>query len=1275
MQSRIKILHLEDLSSDAELIGRELRKENLDFERLVVDTKEKFIKALKEFSPDIILSDHSLPSFNSYEALSIFHNTGMKIPFILITSNMSDEFAVDILKRGADDYILKDRLTRLPTAIHHTLEKYRLEKEKQDSLEELVRNEKRYHALVENSTEGIIIHNIDGKPKYVSASVKKILGYTLEELREMDPFSILHEEDKPFMEEVVQQVLANPGIPIKGHTGRMLNKDGTYRWVEATVTNMLHDPAIMGIVDNFRDVTENKIAEQQLIYSNRLYTFISQINQAIVHIKDEQTLFETACRIAVQYGKFEIAWIGISDVTNHKIKLTASFGASESHKQLLSNYSYDAGGPIESVLNGLSYYVVNDNSKEKSLTKSKYLLESGIYSGMTLSIRKRGHVIGAFIVYSSKINFFNAPEIALMEEVTRDISFALDILENAKLKIKVDDKLKESESNLKAIFENTFEGFILTDLKGIVKAFNNKSREITLLNVEKEITKGTNVFDYFPEFKNDIYRETILKVLIGETIDFEYSFKRKNGEINWYCYTIIPVFNEVKITGVIITTVDTTERKVAEQALIQSEFNYRQIVETAQEGIWLVDENNLTTIVNKKICDILEYSQKEMIGKENYHFMLEIEKQKAFLFFEKEVKSGKGGYIDLQFVTKSGKHIWTSISASPIFNDGIYKGSLGMVSDITERKNLQILLDKTNKLARVGNWEIDVLKGTVYWSSITKEIREAEPDFVPSLDYGMQMFKKDSHRKIITKRVKDAIDKGQSWDEELQILTQKGNLKWIRTIGEAEFLQGKCIKIFGSFQDIDARKKSEIEIRKAFDEKNIILESITDCFYALNKNWTFTYWNKGAENFLGKKREEVVGKNIWQEYPELVNSIIFQKYHLAVKEKIALHFEDFFETMNVWVEVNAYPSENGLSVYFKDITERKNAEASIVSYQSNIKAMLKNTDAIVYSLDINLNLVAFNEIFRNNIEMNFGFNIKPNDNISILFENFTPEESKFWIDIYTEALEGNVKQFEREFNFNNIPIFSSFSIHPIFENDNVIGLSCFSYDITKQKLSESELLNLNEQLRHLTSHLETVREYERTSIAREVHDELGQQMTRLKMDIGWLNTNIKDKNPEVIQRLLTMMEMVIEGISTIRRIVIQLRPGILDDLGLEAAIEWQAKEFEKNTGLPCFFTSSLNDELFSSEVNTAVFRIFQESMTNITRYAKATEINALLYEKDNFLVLEVMDNGIGILEERKNNKTSFGLMGMRERATILKGSFDIRKQPKGGTKVQLKIPI
>ena len=305
MQSRIKILHLEDLSSDAELIGRELRKENLDFERLVVDTKEKFIKALKEFSPDIILSDHSLPSFNSYEALSIFHNTGMKIPFILITSNMSDEFAVDILKRGADDYILKDRLTRLPTAIHHTLEKYRLEKEKQDSLEELVRNEKRYHALVENSTEGIIIHNIDGKPKYVSASVKKILGYTLEELREMDPFSILHEEDKPFMEEVVQQVLATPGIHIKGHTGRMLNKDGTYRWVEATVTNMLHDPAIMGIVDNFRDVTENKIAEQQLIYSNRLYTFISQINQTIVHTKNENELYEKVCHIATEFGKFK----------------------------------------------------------------------------------------------------------------------------------------------------------------------------------------------------------------------------------------------------------------------------------------------------------------------------------------------------------------------------------------------------------------------------------------------------------------------------------------------------------------------------------------------------------------------------------------------------------------------------------------------------------------------------------------------------------------------------------------------------------------------------------------------------------------------------------------------------------------------------------------------------------------------------------------------------------------------------------------------------------
>lgn len=140
--SKLRILHLEDLASDAELVERELRKGEIKFEKILVDNKEEFQEALQEFLPDIILSDHSLPSFNSIEALKLLKEAGLKIPFILITATISEEFAVEVMKQGAYDYILKDRLQRLPSAVLNAIERNLAEKDKQTFLDDLIQRNK-----------------------------------------------------------------------------------------------------------------------------------------------------------------------------------------------------------------------------------------------------------------------------------------------------------------------------------------------------------------------------------------------------------------------------------------------------------------------------------------------------------------------------------------------------------------------------------------------------------------------------------------------------------------------------------------------------------------------------------------------------------------------------------------------------------------------------------------------------------------------------------------------------------------------------------------------------------------------------------------------------------------------------------------------------------------------------------------------------------------------------------------------------------------------------
>lgn len=262
---------------------------------------------------------------------------------------------------------------------------------------------------------------------------------------------------------------------------------------------------------------------------------------------------------------------------------------------------------------------------------------------------------------------------------------------------------------------------------------------------------------------------------------------------------------------------------------------------------------------------------------------------------------------------------------------------VGAMQDISEKKMLQQLLDKANRLAKIGSWEIDVPSATVYWSDITKEIRETGPDYEPSLEDGIGHFKEGYSRDTIIARVKESATFGTSWQEDLQIYTHKGNLKWIRTTGKAELKDGKCMKIYGSFQDIDESKKAELEILKLYEEKNTILESIGDGFFTVDKHWIVTYWNDAAEKMLETPKGKVLGNNLWHVFSTQINSHSYKKYQEAFETSKRIFFEDYYPVLDKWFEINAYPSKNGLSVYFKDITDRIVAQMELNELNINLQ--------------------------------------------------------------------------------------------------------------------------------------------------------------------------------------------------------------------------------------------------------------------------------------------------------------------------------------------------
>jgi PAS domain S-box-containing protein len=221
-------------------------------------------------------------------------------------------------------------------------------------------------------------------------------------------------------------------------------------------------------------------------------------------------------------------------------------------------------------------------------------------------------------------------------------------------------------------------------------------------------------------------------------------------------------------------------------------------------------------------------------------------------------------------------------------------------------------------------------------------------------------------------------------------------------------------------------------------------------------------------------------------------------------------------------------------------------------------------------------------------------------------------------------------------------------------------------------------MKAQENLRNLASHLQSVREEERTAISREIHDELGQALTALKMDLYWLTKHLPEQNeyyPKMKQKTEGMLEIIDHTVSAVQRLMTQLRPVLLDDLDLCAAIEWETEEFAKRTGIHYMLDLDLNGRELDNTFATTIFRIFQEALTNIARHADATAISVSLRTDDSSLILDVSDDGTGIEQSKITDTQSFGLIGMKERALSRGGDVLIRRNPEKGTTVHAVVPL
>jgi PAS domain S-box-containing protein len=611
-------------------------------------------------------------------------------------------------------------------------------------------------------------------------------------------------------------------------------------------------------------------------------------------------------------------------------------------------------------------------------------------------------------------------------------------------------------------------------------------------------------------------------------------------------------------------------------------------------------------------------------------------------------------------------------------------------SEETCQKSLQERgerLELAIQIPDLGLWEYDLRTGEVYVS----------PRFKHQLGYQEEEFANDLHELEIRLHPEDRERVKQSlhaylanprpfYEVQYRLRHQDGAYRWM--LARAEVLRDvgdRPIRVLGCQLDLTERNRAEEDRSRLA----AIVQSSDDAIVGKTLDGIVTSWNEGARRLFGYTAEEMVGQPLARLIPgdrlEEESEILAR---LRRGERVE-HFETVRQHKGgnlVDVSVSISPIRDasgrivGASKIARDVGGRKRAHAAIDQANERLREqamVLELAPVLVRDMDNRIVL------WTRGAEGLYGFSKEEAlGRISHeLFQTEFPESLENLDEIlrcaghWEGALVQRKRDGERLVVASRQIIYHDLAGHPtrILEAN---------VDITERQRAEAELNQSQEQLRALADRLVRAREEEATRIARELHDQFGRYLTTIKMDLGSIERVLAGEITSEVGRVLrekaqTIGQTVDETMQTVRAIATQLRPGLLDDLGLAAAIEWQAEDFQKRSGILCSLTLTLTgeDPPIRRDQATALFRIFQEILTNVARHAQAAKVWVYLGEDHGGIVLEVEDDGLGISQERLTEHRSLGLLGMRERALAFGGTVEIAGVPGQGTIVTVRMPL
>ncbi|HLA58534.1 MAG TPA: PAS domain S-box protein [Puia sp.] len=736
-------------------------------------------------------------------------------------------------------------------------------------------------------------------------------------------------------------------------------------------------------------------------------------------------------------------------------------------------------------------------------------------------------------------------------------------------------------------------------------------------------------------------------------------------------------------------------KKETEAELFASEESFGLLVSNVKDfAIYMIDINGYVVNWNEGAANIKGYSENEIIGRHIsiFYTQEDLEKGEAednLLMAKKNGRLEKEGWRK----RKDGSFFWADVVFTAVYDDQKQlKGFAKITRDITEKKKLQDRLLEINQ-----NLEELVSAKTKELTSVFERVS----DGILAFDMDARITYSNKKSGEINKRKPEDLIGKNFWSEFPLAVRTMFYEKFYESISNQKNIHFESyapalgiwlenhmypspdgLSVF--FRDITEKKKSEESLKQSEEVRQLIMNSSLDGIICINKKGIITDWNQQAEKIFGWKEDEVKGKH-------LNETIIPQRYQKAQKREFVV-FRQTEESpfINRIMELTALNREGKefsiefsiapikqhehdfFCVFVRDISQRKAGEQELRSSADKYKLLFERSPMPMWMISTSDN--RFVDV-NNAAVIQYGYGKE--EFMALNTDTMRPEaDKKRYLSESEENTPGKNyhgiwRHQKKDHSIINVEIYANDFVH-----EGKQARLILANDISEKIKAEESLKFSYDEIRQLASHLQDIREEERAGIAREIHDELGQQLTGLKMDMSWVSKRLNaEANGEINQKINGTLELLDVTIKTVRRIATDLRPSMLDDLGLLATVEWQCDEFERRTGITTRFIEDMTEFEFPARMAIGLFRICQESLTNIARHSSAKNAIISIQQMSGELQLTISDDGKGFDAHKIGHKKTLGLLGMRERTLMMGGKYQIVSEKGSGTTLSIRIPF